>query len=173
MTENEAIFELKDIRIQYVGGTEECKHIADAIAMAIQALEEIQQYRAIGTVEKIEQNLSELKRWHTTEINMKIKNVFANNSTLICHNCDHKDEYIEELEAEIEEYHAIGTPEECRAAVEKQKAKKPIIEYEQTHDCVTEIEWKCPVCGTNYVELAPCGEWCRYCGTKFDWSDEE
>ena len=83
-----------------------------------------------------------------------------------------KDEAIKALE-EVEKYRAIGTPEECRAAVEKQKAKKQIIEYEKTHDCVTEIEWKCPVCGTNYIELEPCGEWCRYCGTKFDWSDEE
>ena len=70
---------------------------------------------------------------------------------------------------EIQQYRAIGTPEECRAAVEKQKAKKPIIKYKQTQDCVTEVEWKCPICGTNYVELAPCGEWCRYCGTKLDW----
>ena len=83
-----------------------------------------------------------------------------------------KDEAIKALE-EVEQYRAIGTLEECRAAAEKQKAKKPIIEYEQTHDCVTEIEWKCPVCGTNYIELAPCGEWCRYCGTKLDWSEEE
>ena len=74
---------------------------------------------------------------------------------------------------EVQQYRAIGTPDECRAAVEKQKAKKPIIKYKQTQDCVTEVEWKCPICGTNYVELAPCGEWCRYCGTKFDWSDEE
>ena len=74
---------------------------------------------------------------------------------------------------ELEQYRTIGTPEECRAAVEKQKAKKPIIKYEQTHDCVPEIEWKCPTCGTNYIELAPCGEWCCYCGTKLDWSDEE
>ena len=73
----------------------------------------------------------------------------------------------------LAEYESIGTPEECRAAVEKQKAKKPIIEYEQTHDCVTEIEWKCPTCEANYIELAPCGEWCRYCGTKFDWGEEE
>lgn len=68
-------------------------------------------------------------------------------------NCDHKDEYIEELEAEVEEYRTIGTPEElqemkkdfaealsdwrqyrkvgtleeCRAAVEKQTAKRPRI----------------------------------------------
>ena len=57
---------------------------------------------------------------------------------------------------EWEKYHAIGTLEECREAVEKQKAKKPIIEHEETKDCVTEMEWKCPVCGTNYIELAPC-----------------
>ena len=85
---------------------------------------------------------------------------------------EHHEQLAEWLE-ELKQYREIGTQKECRAAVEKQKAKKPIIEYEQTHDCVTEIEWKCPVCGTNYVELAPCGEWCRYCGTKFDWGDEE
>ena len=74
---------------------------------------------------------------------------------------------------EIRQYRAIGTPDECREALEKQRAKKPIIKYKQTQDCVTEVEWKCPICGTNYIELAPCGEWCRYCGTKFDWSEEQ
>ncbi len=41
----------------------------------------------------------ELERWHTDKVNEKIKNPFAWTSTLCCHNCDHKDEYIEELEA--------------------------------------------------------------------------
>lgn len=45
----------------------------------------------------------ELVRWRTDHINENIKNPFAWTSTLICHNCDHKDEYIEELEAEVEE----------------------------------------------------------------------
>ena len=85
--------------------------------VAIKAMEEIQQYREIGTIEEIKEHLAELDRWHTDTINQKIKNVFANTSTLICHNCDHKDEYIEELEAEIEEYRTIGTVEECRDAV--------------------------------------------------------
>ena len=58
-------------------------------------------------------------------------------------------------------------------ALEKQIPKKPIVEYKNTNDCITEIEWKCPICGTNYIELAPCGEWCNYCGQKLDWSDEE
>lgn len=205
MNENEAIERIK--YRMHTAGQVAGKGGMEDLEMAIKALEEVQ-------------------RWRTSVINPKIKNVFANTSTQICQNCDHKDEYIEELEAEVEPYRAlekrltdmfggelsledvtdelerylkepdnthpinakiltyedaaawdayraIGTPEECRAAVEKQKAKKPIIEYEQTHDCVTEIEWKCPVCGTNYVELAPCGEWCRYCGAKLDWSDEE
>ena len=73
---------------------------------------------------------------------------------------------------EVQKYRSIGTPEECRAAVEKQRAKKPIIKYKQTQDCVTEVEWKCPTCEANYIELAPCGEWCRYCGTKLDWGEE-
>ena len=74
---------------------------------------------------------------------------------------------------EVQQYLEIGTPEECRAAVENQKAKKPIIKYKRTKDCLTEVEWKCPTCEANYIELAPCGEWCRYCGTKFDWGDKE
>lgn len=40
-----------------------------------------------------------MERWHTDKVNDKIKNPFAWTSTLCCHNCDHKDEYIEELEA--------------------------------------------------------------------------
>ena len=40
---------------------------------------------------------------------------------------------------EIQKYRAIGTPEECRAAVEKRKAKKPI----RNDKCT------CPSCGTH------------------------
>lgn len=48
--------------------------------------------------------LEEVKCCHTSAVNPRIKNVFANRSTQICQNCDHKDEYIEELETEIEQY---------------------------------------------------------------------
>ena len=40
---------------------------------------------------------------------------------------------------EIQKYRAIGTPDECRAAVEKQRAKKPI----RNDKCT------CPSCGTH------------------------
>ena len=128
MTEQMAIRELEDC-IELPFGVsisdETCK-------MAIQSLEEIRQYRAIGTVEEINAKLEELERWHKSEINPKIKNVFANTSTSICHNCDHKDEYIEELEVEVEELQDLK---------EKSVAKK-----------VKEIhtdEYYCPACGSE------------------------
>ena len=58
-------------------------------------------------------------------------------------------------------------------ALEKQIQKKPIINHINTNEDVTEIEYTCSVCGTNFVELTPCEEWCPYCGNKLDWSDEE
>ena len=58
-------------------------------------------------------------------------------------------------------------------ALEKQIPKKPIINHINTNEDVTEIEYTCSVCGTNFVELTPCEEWCPYCGNKIDWSDEE
>ena len=85
------------------------------LEIAVQVLKEIREYREIGTVEDIQKKMEELDRWHTDKINENIKNPFAYTSTLICHNCDHKDEYIEELETENAEYKSIGTVEELKA----------------------------------------------------------
>ena len=118
--------------------------------------------------------LEENQRWHISEVNPSIKNVFANMSTQICHNCDHKDEYIEELEAEIQQYRAIGTVEECRAAVEKQTAKKPDYEgdgYADGH--LVYDTWICPCCGKHYEVDYDNYNYCPDCGQKLDWSDEE
>lgn len=98
MTENETIEIIGNIPID---GKDKCYSIEqyqDAKTAAIAALEEVH-------------------RWHTSVVNPRIKNVFANRSTQICQNCDHKDEYIEELEAEIEQYQKFGTPEECQTAM--------------------------------------------------------
>lgn len=73
---------------EYYSNLENCKKEIQSCEVAIKALEEVQ-------------------RWHTSVINPNIKNEFANTSTQICHNCDHKDEYIEELEAEVEPYRAL------------------------------------------------------------------
>ena len=76
---------------------------------------------------------------------------------------------------EIQQYRAIGTLEECRAAMEKQKAKKPTpIDYKKYEDVVDNavflrgVYW-CPNC--NHVVRS--GEYCNDCGQKLDWGDEE
>ena len=120
MTENEAIDELNtsiDLAKMCTENLERKREV-QGYETAIKALEEIQQYRAIGKPMEIKQKLEELERWHTYRLASNVKNPFAKISTSICHNCDHKDDYIEELEAEVEEYRAIGTVKECRAAVD-------------------------------------------------------
>lgn len=118
--------------------------------------------------------LEENQRWHISEVNPSIKNVFANMSTQICHNCDHKDEYIEELEAEIQQYRAISTVEEFRAAVEKEAAKKPDYEgdgYSDGH--LVYDTWICPCCGKHYEVDYDDYDFCPECGQCIDWSEEE
>ena len=123
-------------------------------------------YKEIGTVEKIQEMKAELVRWHTDRLNDRIKNEFACMSTLVCHNCDHKDDYIEELEAEIEAYRAIGTVEECRESMEKQKAVcEP--EYLWTNTVNGCVSGKC-MCG-NLVRSSYA--FCNGCGVKLNWSN--
>jgi hypothetical protein len=77
---------------------------------------------------------------------------------------------------EVQKYRAIGTLEECRAAVEKQTAKK-VISFEYHNGT---INYGCPVCKWKIISKIN-GEWCvgtfnEYCdrcGQKLDWSDED
>lgn len=68
---------------------------------------------------------------------------------------------------ENQQYRSIGTPDECRAAVEKQKAKTPIMITSTKKDGKV---GKCPCCGSIIGEDMI---WCDDCGQKLDWSDEE
>ena len=77
---------------------------------------------------------------------------------------------------EVQQYRAIGTPEECRAAVEKQKAKKPIMK--QYFEDLEDEYLCCPTCGEILTDRIPADNktfyfHCMNCGQKFDWSDEE
>ena len=77
---------------------------------------------------------------------------------------------------ELQQYRAIGTVEECRAAVEKQTAKK-VVSFEYHNGT---INYGCPVCKWKIISKIN-GEWCvgtfnEYCdrcGQKLDWSDED
>lgn len=74
---------------------------------------------------------------------------------------------------DIRPYRAIGTVEECRAAVEKQKPKK--IEYEgsSTQDGFTHYRMgKCPDCDRWYRNTDDI-IYCSGCGQALDWSEEE
>ena len=77
--------------------------------------------------------------------------------------CDKRDAVLQAIKAleEICQYREIGTPEECREEVEKQRARK------------ISSAW-CPCCG-NYLTSQKLEDeyYCVYCGQKLDWSDEE
>lgn len=126
MTENEAIDKLKNMRLfmQIEDNKNECKFAEDdyvANKMALQALEEVQQYRA------------------------------------------------------------IGTQEECKAAVEKQTAKKP--EFVDTRfmnngkhisdGCQLQKCYKCPNCNQHIFHVWDDELYCKYCGQHIDWRNEE
>lgn len=78
---------------------------------------------------------------------------------------------------EVQKYRAIGTIEECQAAVVKQTAKKPIFSHNLS-DTLSVFHCECG----NIIKVshdigimdnnnAP--NYCSNCGCKFDWSDEE
>ena len=63
---------------------------------------------------------------------------------------------------EIQLYRAIGTPEDCRAAVEKQTAKRPRI---------IGNAMICPSCPRCFKSASP--TYCPSCGQMIDWGNEE
>lgn len=72
---------------------------------------------------------------------------------------------------EIQQYRAIGTPEECRAAVEKQTAKKvKSISQVKDGDSYVGLIGRCPCCEDILEEDTV---YCD-CGQRLDWgtSDE-
>lgn len=149
MTENEAI-ELLNIHKStlekggYIGGK-------DAILeydTAVKALEEVQQYRVIGTVERFQQLTEQFKPHTTDETSCPERH---------CNKCD-------KYRKEAERYQAIGTVEECQEARERQMPKK----YKKTHPCKSVTYYQCPCCnGLLHINENFCGE----CGQAIDWED--
>lgn len=105
----------------------------EALEVALFALKEIQNYRKLGTLEELARakKYIDLAKKHGT---------------------------IGEMIDECAEYEAIGTVEECREAVEKQKPKKPHRNYKKFSGLWCKCGWYlgqkqcldikyCPNCG--------------------------
>ncbi|OLA92901.1 MAG: hypothetical protein BHW44_00845 [Roseburia sp. 40_7] len=159
MTENEAIERIKTGiccekgTVRYctdacMYGKEKC-----AYSVAIKALKEIQQYRELEkrltgmfsgelsletVVDELERQLKEPNNPHP--INAKILTY--------------------EDAAAWDAYHAIGTPEECQAAMEKQTAKRPRIMGNAMI---------CPSCPRCFKNASP--TYCPSCGQWIDWGE--
>ena len=67
---------------------------------------------------------------------------------------------------EIQQYRTIGTVEECREAVEKQTDEKPTAVL----GTFGGTDYECKNCGSD---VCYGDEYCRWCGQKLDWEDEE
>lgn len=86
------------------------------------------------------------------------------------------EEAIKALE-EVQQYREIGTLEECRKAVEKQKPKKPEIYTDTVQTMNGSFQrdvFECPVCGDyvcNVEDEIP--RYCQSCGQKLEESEGE
>lgn len=154
MTENEAIEALKlEGGLEITGRPIRVAKFFEGIDVAIKALKEIQKYR------KIEKDLKE--NYHA---NVDIPLLMKHFIETVFKGEKHEGFCIltnEDKEA-WEEYKAIGTVEECRAAMEKQTAKRPRIIVNAM------ICPSCPRCFKSDNST-----YCPSCGQKLKWEDEE
>ena len=152
-------------------------YISDDVKdIAIKALEDIQKYRKME--KQLEAVYGECDGLLEETITYAVKEAVAvmeqHNGVDFGHPTKSRiltDEDVDKWEA----YKAIGTQEECRTAVEKQKAKKP-KEYEDKF-------YRCPTCGnvllqkwgkynTKLMDKKNGLPYCLVCGQKLDWGDE-
>lgn len=87
----------------------------------------------------------------------------------ICGVCNNMGDF----ECEHKDYRAIGTVEECRAALEKQIPKKPNLEgdgYDNKGNLIYDT-WLCPNCEAHYEVDYDDYNYCPICGQKLDMSD--
>lgn len=170
MTDNKAINEIiKEVCSGCYGSDEEPHRCSTCgFKMAKDALEEIQQYRAIET---------ELReKYHA---NVDIKMLMQHFIETIFKGEKHEGfRILTNEDAEMwDAYRAIGTVEECRTAVERMKPRKPVIRYGCTFRCPPDYGgevgdeygdvYYCPNCDE---ELHSLDDRCR-CGQAIDWNE--
>ena len=212
MTEQEAIGQFQE-RLAIEEYRQQIPEYYEAMELAVKSLEEIQQYRAIGTVEELQKAEKEediLKFYYCDSedsylVGLRIGNFYY------AHYIDGRwvfdmsrhlpwGEHVVDDTAAWKEHtypsepkeinfsewlngfikkECGGTPEECRAAVEKQNANKIVrVKLRQSE---WGSEYRCPVCESDLIKTVFFNEdgtepdekisWCSVCGQKLDWSD--
>lgn len=217
MTENEAIKELEkfQLQIEHSIAEEDCceygnsgktlqedKEFLDAFDVAITALKEIQQYRAMNRkLRKCFGDCDGLLKAVVDEICYRISVKEPTKLRLLANeDADMWDAYraigtVEELTdlmvvisedsdkcgedgidlefiknlIELKHYRDIGTLEECREAMEKQKPKKPNRSGMDEQDY-----YVCPNCGADIGSIDdyfPRDRYCHECGQAIQWGE--
>lgn len=75
---------------------------------------------------------------------------------------------------ELQQYRSIGTVEECREAVERQKSKIPDVwgdGYDEDGNMIYDM-YTCPNCGENYEIDYDHYDYCPKCGQHMDKTDK-
>ncbi|HIS32235.1 MAG TPA: hypothetical protein IAB44_11935 [Candidatus Limivivens intestinipullorum] len=150
MTEGEAIRELDEMKndLYALGYFENPEKESETFDMAIAALKEIQNYRRLGKLEELARakKYIDLAKKHGT---------------------------IGEMIDSCAEYEEIGTAEECRAAVEKQKPKKPRLNYKPKF--FGKATYTCPKCGNicleKFANERQNNNYCWDCGQALNWNE--
>lgn len=137
----------------------------------LNALEEVLQYRSIGTVEEFSkaiENVKTLSRMHEKLSDKEVSEYHA-----------------------LQEYEKIGTVEECREAVERQREKKPNLCMNEKSGMFVDYAdgrgeykaqmnnwWRCPCCNEvvgqrvivhKHIHDQRKKKYCENCGQAIDW----
>ncbi len=160
MSEKEAVAYLKAIKdVMYNSLTQQTAR--DALDMAIAALEEIQQYRAL------EQRLQSVYGEHDGLLEIVINGLAKYENAP-----DRASKAVLLIDDDVDkwkQYRAIGTVDQCREAVERMKPKKPIEQAKaKDGDKYVGMVGKCPACGglVDWTNLC-----CDECFQRLDWSE--
>lgn len=169
MTENEAKVLLCQM---YLPCFEEKEK--QALTMAIQALEEIQQYRAIGlTPQMVKDLIASEKKAHKIALeNTHLLDEYQAIGTVegykrVIEISKENFRLSMEYKAKVQQYESIGTVEEFKALKEKNESKKA-LRIPDDDTCIY-YGYYCPCCNeplSNTTRMKRC-----FCGQKLDWSE--
>lgn len=139
--------------------------IIDACKCAISAMQELREYKENEkrNFPRTNRLMDECTYRHENGNCLKIGGFCTSVPTSHC-------QIYKELYNEYTEYKLLGTLEEVRDAVEKQRAKKP--KNVETEGYRYTDTYRCPTCGGNFSGTG-IADYCYHCGQKLNWSEVE